>query len=302
MDMKSIRFMFTGLIALSLVLSGCSRQGEQAGNADQLSREISAAFASHDIEKILSLYTDDVVYEDVVVGKTNHGKDELRAFMKDFIGGAPDIKMELKSIIVSGDRFCMEGVFSGTQTGNWADYPATGKSFSIRGVSVGELRDGKIKHNTDYYDGASLMQQLGVLPQMAAADPFVGTWKLNVAKSKATDPSALPKSEISKWEGLDNGMKAAVNGVDAAGNAYQIEISAKYDGKDYALKGYPLADTLAQKKIDATTLEMIAKKAGQEVERWQITISKDGKTQTWVGKGKNAKGKEFNGTFAYDRQ
>jgi hypothetical protein len=135
-----------------------------------------------------------------------------------------------------------------------------------------------------------------------AADPFVGTWKLNVAKSKLTDPIAMPKSEISKWEGSGNGMKATVNGVDAEGNAYQIEVSAKYDGRDYPMKGYPLADTVSEKKIDANTLEMVAKKAGKEIERWRLTVSKDGKTQTWTGKGINSKGQAYTGTFIYDKQ
>ena len=147
-----------------------------------------------------------------------------------------------------------------------------------------------------------LLAVFGLVSTLWAADPFVGTWKLNVAMSKASDPSVMPKSEISKWEGLDNGMKATVEGVDAEGKAYQIEVSAKYDGKDYPMKGYSLADTIAEKKIGSATLEIVTKKAGKEVERWRITVSKDGKKQTWIGKGTNPKGQAYNGTFVYDKQ
>jgi len=149
---------------------------------------------------------------------------------------------------------------------------------------------------------ATIVLVLALATMVLAADPFVGTWKLNVAKSKATDPSAMPQSETFKAEALDNGQKTTVDGLDANGKTYHFEFSIKYDGKDYPVTGYPLADTFAQKKIDANTLELVAKKAGKEVERWRFIVSKDGKTETSTGKGMTEKGKAYNGTFVYDKQ
>jgi ketosteroid isomerase-like protein len=40
----------------------------------------------------------------------------------------------------------------------------TGKKFSVRGVSVIEVREGKIFRNLDFYDSATIMRQLGLLP------------------------------------------------------------------------------------------------------------------------------------------
>jgi hypothetical protein len=56
------------------------------------------------------------------------------------------------------------------------------------------------------------------------------------------------------------------------------------------------------KKIDTNTILFVFKKAGKEVGRWQITVSKDGKTQTWTGKAINPKGQVVSGTFIYDKQ
>jgi steroid delta-isomerase-like uncharacterized protein len=128
-------------------------------------KELMQAWTSHDVEKVLSFYTDDCAYEDVASGKVSHGKEELRAFSKENFTTAPDLKIELKSLIASGDHLAMEWVMSGTQTGKLGNLPATGKSFSVRGVSISELKDGNIQHNIDYCDGASIMRQLGVLPQ-----------------------------------------------------------------------------------------------------------------------------------------
>jgi len=143
---------------------------------------------------------------------------------------------------------------------------------------------------------ATIILTLTLATVALAADPFVGTWKLNVAKSKSTDPSLMPKSEITKNEGIDNGLKITIDGLDAWGKAYHIETSAKYDGKDYPVTGDPNMDYFAQKKIDPITIDEVGKKAGKEVWSGRSTVSKDGKMQTFRGKGMNSKGQEYSGT------
>jgi steroid delta-isomerase-like uncharacterized protein len=292
--MKSLRFVFASLFVLSLVLCSCSKQGNDASSMEQWGKDLTAAWNSHDVEKILSFYTEDVVYEDVAMAKINHGKDELRAFIKEFFAFAPDFKLELKSIIVSGDRFCIEGIFGGT-------FQPTGKSFSIRGATVGELRDGKIKRNSDYYDGSSLMGQSGVQSQTAAADPFVGTWKFNVAKSKGSK-SSMAKSSVMKTELQGDVYKNTWDGVDAQGKSFHVEWSAKYDGRDYPVTGNPNVDMASSKWIDANSFSHVQKKAGKEVGTWRVTVSKDGRALISTGKGKDSKGQEYNATDVLEKQ
>jgi len=40
----------------------------------------------------------------------------------------------------------------------------TGRKFSVRGVSVIDVRDGKISRSLDFYDSAAIMRQVGKLP------------------------------------------------------------------------------------------------------------------------------------------
>jgi len=42
--------------------------------------------------------------------------------------------------------------------------PATGKKFSVRGAAITEFRGGKISRNTNYWNLASMLQQVGVMP------------------------------------------------------------------------------------------------------------------------------------------
>jgi steroid delta-isomerase-like uncharacterized protein len=125
------------------------------------------AWSSQDVEKTLSFYTDDCIYEDLALGRILHGKEEVRAFIMDCFTAFPDFKVEKKSFFASGDHVCSESVMSGTYLGSlpllgWP--PANGKSFSVRVAHICELRGGKAMRVTDYYDGASVGRQLGLLP------------------------------------------------------------------------------------------------------------------------------------------
>lgn len=122
------------------------------------------AWSSHDTEKLLSLFTDDCIYEDVTFGVINRGKEELRAFADGVFAGIPDFKVDLTMRFAAGTWAAMEWVMSGTHKGDFPGMPATGKRFSIRGVTILEFQAGKIRRNSDYWDAASVMRQVGLLP------------------------------------------------------------------------------------------------------------------------------------------
>ena len=49
-------------------------------HADRMLDDWAMAWSVHDVDKLLSLFTDDCVYEDVTLGAVNHGKAELKGF------------------------------------------------------------------------------------------------------------------------------------------------------------------------------------------------------------------------------
>ena len=103
---------------------------------------------------------------------------------------------------------------------------------------------------------------LGSIAQ--AADNQAGTWKLNVAKSKYS-PGPAPKEGTLTIESQADGLKFTIHGTDAEGKAVHLEMSPKYDGKDYPMTGMPDADTISMKKIDDNTIETVSKKGGKPV-------------------------------------
>jgi hypothetical protein len=135
-----------------------------------------------------------------------------------------------------------------------------------------------------------------------AADPFVGTWKLNLAKSKYS-PGPPPKNLTVTYEATENGIKATTEGVNAEGKPVATTYTATYDGKDTPVTGTGAPyDTIALKRIDANTVELTTKKDGKVVGKGKRVVSKDGKVLTVASKGTNAKGEPTNNIAVYDKQ
>ena len=295
------------LLSVLIVPVGCSRQGNMSDSdhvsidMDQWIKDLDAAWASHEMEKILPFFTEECIYEDVASGEVFHGEEELRGMIKGYFEAFPDLRTETKCFS-SGNKVCMEWIMTGTHSGRFGDFEPTGRNFSIRGVSLSELENGKIKRNADYYDSASLMRQLGLLDDAMISDQFVGTWKLNVAKSKASLPGLIHKSETIKIVAQESGSVYTFDGVDAAGKNFHGTWSGKYDGKYYPFIGNPDADMKSAKKTDPSTLVFVYSKDGKEVANWSFAISEDGKTITAIGKGKDSQGQEFRKDLVFDKQ
>jgi hypothetical protein len=74
-----------------------------------------------------------------------------------------------------------------------------------------------------------------------AGDPFIGTWKLNVAQSKFT-PGPGPRIMTIKIEATENGYKRVTVRVDAEGKASHSENTGIIDGKEHPITGNPNYD------------------------------------------------------------
>src|SRR6266446_4623383 len=90
------------------------------------------------------------------------------------------------------------------------------------------------------------------------ADPQMGTWKLNEAKSKFAP--RVPKNNMVVYEAAGDNVKIIVDGTDKDGNATHNEWTGKFDGKDYPVTGVPTSETRSYKKVNDRTLEMTVKK------------------------------------------
>ena len=148
--------------------------------------------------------------------------------------------------------------------------------------------------------------------QDTKVDPMVGTWKLNLERSKFTADYPSPKSETILIEQLQGGVKVTADPVNFRGKPAHVVYSLMFDGKDYPVTGAPQdaefgfgdasTDTVAVKRIDPRTISVIRKQSGKVVSTQKIAISKDGKERISDWKAQNAKGEPITWMTIFDRQ
>ena len=134
-----------------------------------------------------------------------------------------------------------------------------------------------------------------------AADPAIGTWKLNAAKSKYS-PSPPPQSATVTYEETGDGIKRTGESVDAEGKKTSFEYTAKYDGKEYPVSGSDDFDTITLRQINDRTVQATLKKSGKVVSTARRAVAQDGKVMTLTITGTNAKGQKMKNTAVYEKQ
>lgn len=127
-----------------------------------------SAWNRHDAAGVARHIAEDGVYEDVAMGRSMRGPQEIAEFVAGAAASSSDLHFELGSLLTTGDSYLCEWVMAGTNDGPLEGMPPTGRKFSVRGVSVGRVdRDGRIVENRDYWNLAAVLGQLGLLPGAA---------------------------------------------------------------------------------------------------------------------------------------
>ncbi len=118
------------------------------------------AWNSRDADKVAASFSEDGVYEDVAAGHISRGRAEVRKWAEGAFADIENFKIEVVSSSFHNGGGVVEWVWSGTDKG----LLKTGKNFSVRGVSIIEVRRGKISRYKEFYDFSTVMRQLGLLP------------------------------------------------------------------------------------------------------------------------------------------
>lgn len=148
---------------------------------------------------------------------------------------------------------------------------------------------------------AATLAVTGVAAAAGAADPVVGTWTLNVAKSTFT-PGPAPKSQTRTYTVDADGVSVTVTGVAADGSAISQQSTFKYDGKAYPWKGAPDWDALTLKRVNASTVKSTLLRAGKPVGTTTRTVSGHGKVLTLKNEVKDAAGTSHSTVSVFDKK
>jgi hypothetical protein len=138
---------------------------------------------------------------------------------------------------------------------------------------------------------------------VAQNQQFVGTWKVDVAKSRY-QPGPGPRSEMLRFEPAGEGFKVSLDGVNEQG-PYHSEGTGKFDGIDVPVVATPARQarfTYAFARIDDHTWDIVIKVNGERRILVHNVVSDDGKTMRGVSTAVTNQGLNTSQVVIYDKQ
>lgn len=137
----------------------------------------------------------------------------------------------------------------------------------------------------------------------SAADPFVGTYKLNPARSATTGGQVPPELTLTiAEEGANLLITTSAKAADGSPFAADVLTVPKSGGTMKAPAGEQNYDSTVVSRKDANTIDLVALQKGKERTRVKFALSRDGKTLTRSFTSTNAQGRPVNGTSVLERE
>jgi steroid delta-isomerase-like uncharacterized protein len=115
----------------------------------------------HDVEATIATFHDPN-YE--VNGERIEGEDAVRELLQGLMTGFPDFNAEIETVHHSDDAVIGEARITGTHDGEFADIPPTGKPIDVPMAAIFEFDGDRLLCEKVYWDLATVLQQVGVLP------------------------------------------------------------------------------------------------------------------------------------------
>ena len=126
-----------------------------------------AGHIAHDIDRMLRNVTDDITVQSAAGQNMPpaKGKEEARVHWQTIYDAFPDMRMEEIDFTADDNKIVAELSHGGTMKGKMGDKEPTGKEYRVASAFRLDFQDGKIGAIKSYWDTASMMMQLGLIPK-----------------------------------------------------------------------------------------------------------------------------------------
>ena len=235
--------------------------------------DFDAAYAAHDAAKAVAAYAPDATFtQPTHLGFNDHKKDEIQKNFEALFKGFPDVKLTPTREYMKGNVVVIEGVMTGTHTGEYMGKAATGKKFGQRYLAVLWFNDnGLIMKEHMYRDHAAMLGHLGhgdpklklrnveAIPTVALEQISAGD---NAVEAKNTE---TVKNFLASFEKKDDKAYVSALADDITHADYTHAEDAK--GKDATKKAFgELLKTFPDLKMTPTTITAVGDHVIAEVE------------------------------------
>jgi len=125
-----------------------------------------AAWNDHDVDAIVSMHTEDSVFENHVTGDVNVGREQIGRAISGIFAVFPDLAFETRRAYIRDDLVVQEwtarGTHEGPMTRSGITVEPTGKKVDYKGMDVIPIQDGLVARKDVYSDSITLLRQLGL--------------------------------------------------------------------------------------------------------------------------------------------
>lgn len=114
------------------------------------------------LEFIEHVIADTHAISDPTVAGGAVGPSAYRRQVERFLTGLPDLHFEVDDTITEKDKLVVYWTITGTHRGEFLGVPPTNKKVSFSGITINQIRNGKIIESTVIWDGLGLLEQFGI--------------------------------------------------------------------------------------------------------------------------------------------
>ena len=141
-----------------------------AQNAELSRRIFEDVWNRKNLSAIDELMSADYVHHDPSSPAVPSGVDGYKQFVNSYMTAFPDAHFTIDDAFTDGQNTEVQNevtrwTVTGTHEGELAGIPRTGRRFSVTGISIARIADGKITESWNNWDALGLMQQLGVVSE-----------------------------------------------------------------------------------------------------------------------------------------
>jgi steroid delta-isomerase-like uncharacterized protein len=139
------------------------------------SRRWLAGWNAHEVETLVSMCSEEVVWDDPALPDTVYGHKGVRGFLRAMFETFPDLKIEGggRIFLTMGPQALAPYRLTGTMLSDWEPrgLTATGRKIDYHGFDEWEFSNGQLCRYDTQYDSLDAARQLGLLSQLARREP-----------------------------------------------------------------------------------------------------------------------------------